>query len=135
MSQLPGELKDSLVMVVFSYHCDTSRSYEGGYDCEEHFNVVSHTIIKTNYKEFYRELVTEEIQHGISDISHLYAAEDIVPNEDNHYNQIIAEWEEFYDEDFVPFEQKTQKERDVDEFLRSFDKWLSKTTTATREYF
>lgn len=133
MSQLPGEPKDSLVLVVFSYHCETSRSYEGEYDCEELFNVVSHTIVKTNYKELYRELVSEEIIFGINDIFNLDAADDVIPSEDNHYKQCIAEWEEFYDEDFVPFEPKSKKDRDVDAFAQTIRKsFLESTTTTTK---
>jgi hypothetical protein len=103
MSQLP-DLKDCLVMVHFDYKCNCSRGWEGDYDCEEILNLTHYYIVKEGYKEFYREMVTCELNYGINGYDQL----ECMPEEDgpNHYKHIVGEWEEFYDEDFVPFKKQ-----------------------------
>jgi hypothetical protein len=110
-SQLPEGTKDVLVLVVFDYVCNCSRGWEGDYDCEELFNIASFTIVKENYKEFYRQMVTEELNIGINGFENL----DCIPeetfsiNDSNYYKELVGDWEEFYDEDFVPFEKKPKE--------------------------
>lgn len=111
--QLPEGMKDALVLVVFDYVCNTSYdSWTGEYDCEELFNVVTHQIMKNDYKEFSREVVTLELKYGIDgyqNIDTLPEDVDDVIKEKNYYKSIVANWEAFYDEDFVPFEKKPKK--------------------------
>lgn len=99
VSQLP-DLKDCLVMVTFDYECKCSRDWEGGFDCDEEFFVTSHYIVKEGYKEFYRELITVELE-SFNDFN-TEAKEDF-------YDTVIADWEEFYDEDFVPFKKQPKQ--------------------------
>lgn len=107
--QLPNNLKDALVLVTFDYVCNCSRGWEGDYDCEELFNVVSHTVVKENYKEFYREMITEDLNVGIGGIENLDSIPENFWKDKRYYQDLIASWEEFYDEDFVPFKKETKK--------------------------
>jgi hypothetical protein len=94
--QLP-DFKDVLVMVFF-----THQSIPCGYgdywrvEYTSYFKVDSFTIVRTDYKEFYRRMVTEEIQ-----IDNTQPFLDL--DEDNYYNELISSWEEFYNEEFKPF--------------------------------
>jgi hypothetical protein len=103
--QLPEDLKDCKVLVVFDYVCNCSRDYWGEYDCEELFNIVNYTVVQDNYKEFYREQVTDVIGYDIGGLKSL----DEMPDGDNYYKNLVADWEEFYDEDFVPFKKKPKR--------------------------
>lgn len=100
VSQLPEGTSDVLVLVVFKYACECSRDWEGGLDCEEYFNIISHQILKPNYKEFYREMVTEEL--NLVDIKVLEHTDFDLAHE-KYCEERISEWEEFYDEDFEVF--------------------------------
>lgn len=104
VADLP-DLKDCLVMVIFDYKCNCTRDYWGDYDYEEIFTAVSHYIVKEGYKEFSRELITEELNVGINGELILKA----MPDEDNYYKNLVADWEEFYDEDFVPFKKQPKQ--------------------------
>lgn len=106
VSQLPEGIKDVLVLAVFSYVCHCSRSWDGEYDCEEHFDIVSHQILKSNYKEFYRQMVTEQVniggKNGLESTN--FALEDTTIIQCEKYcEELISEWEEFYDEDFKAY--------------------------------
>jgi len=48
--------------MVFDYICNITSDYEGHYDSEELFHIVSCTIVKKSYKEFYIQIVTEELK-------------------------------------------------------------------------
>jgi hypothetical protein len=115
--QLP-EVKDALVMVVFDYKFTKSTSYLGiDDDGDEEIIVISHTIVKENYKEFSREMltyITEDRLHTI------YAHGD--PRDPGTME--IAEWEEFYDEDFKPFKKEPKKLSTVDIFNRIHEEEL-----------
>lgn len=110
--ELPKELNDVLVMVFFKYTCHTSQGYEGEWDCEELFTVESFTVMKSNYKEFYREMVTEELNVGIRGFENI----DAMPDDEstdfgsctnkNYYKELLEDWETFYDEDFEPTKPK-----------------------------
>ena len=112
--QLP-EIKDALVMVVFDYKFTKSTSYLGiDDDGDEEIIVISHMIVKENYKEFSREMltyITEDRLHTI------YAHSD--PREPG--TMAIVEWEEFYDEDFKPFKKEPKKLSTVDIFNRAYE--------------
>lgn len=122
--QLPDDLKDVMVMVLFKYTCNSSRDYDGEWDVEEIYTVVSHTVMKSNYKEFYREMVTEEFNVGINGFENLESMPDeettdfgFSPNK-NYYNELLEDWETFYDEDFEPTK---PKEPNLFGFLNIFD--------------
>lgn len=103
--QLPNETKDVLVLVPFDFICNCTQGREGDYDCEELFNVVSHEVVKTDYKEFYRQMVTEKLEHDIHGFENIHAMDDGTENDQrNYYKEIVADWEAFYDEDFVPYQ-------------------------------
>lgn len=89
-------LKDCLVMVLFTYQSVTSGG--GDYwsiEYEDNIIYQSHTIVKQNYKEFYRMLVAEELK--VKDYGY--------PDE-QYYKDLVAWWEEFYDKDFEPPKKK-----------------------------
>jgi hypothetical protein len=98
-NQLPVGLRDCLVMVMFDYKCNCSRDWAGDYDCDEEFIVSSHYIVKEGYKEFYRELVTVELE----------SFNDFGSEKEEYYLDVVGDWEEFYDEDFVPFKKQPKK--------------------------
>jgi hypothetical protein len=95
IEQLPEGINDVLAMVLFNYKSNCTQDYFGDWDCDETFTVLSHNIVKTNYKEFWRELVTEELKYKDSSLE-----------DERYFNNLVGEWEEFYDEDFTPFERK-----------------------------
>ena len=99
--QLPEGIKDVLVLVVFNLNFITSYDWESGYhECDEIIiNLESHNIVKTDYKEFYRELVTEEIKYY----------KDVSDTDKENYNFLLLDWEEFYDEDFKPSKTKPKQ--------------------------
>lgn len=101
VDQLPEGINDVLVLVVFNYVCHCSKSWEGEFDCDEIFNLVSHQILKPNYKEFYREIVTEKL--NMCDILPDFMLEDTALLYENDCKELVSEWEEFYDEDFKPY--------------------------------
>ena len=110
--QIQKGLRDVLVMVVFKYTCNCSKDYFGDMDCEEIFEAVHSQVVKENYKEFRRELITEELNYGINGYENI----DAMPEDamTNHYKDIVGEWEEFYDEDFAPYVKTPKKLIKVD---------------------
>jgi hypothetical protein len=107
MGQLPKDMNDVLVSVIFGYQCTPSQGFENEMDYEELFNIVSYTVVKKNYKEFYRELITEELNVGIDGFQDINAADDLI-FKDNYYKEIVAEWSEFYGEEFTPLLEASQ---------------------------
>jgi hypothetical protein len=93
--QLPEGLKDVLIMCLFNYKCIGDGGYYGD-DYEDSFELEHFAIVRTDYKEFYRMQVTEELSY-----------KDFGPGPDNgYYEDLVADWEEFYDEDFEPYKKK-----------------------------
>jgi hypothetical protein len=112
--QLP-EVKGALVMVVFDYKFTKSTSYWGiDDDGEEEIIVVSHTVVNNNYKEFSREMLTYLTEDRLHSI---YAQGD--PRDPD--TMAIAEWEEFYDEEFKPFKKESKKLTMRDVFNRAHE--------------
>lgn len=104
VGQLPEGLKDVLVMCFFSYRSESSYDYwSGATEYEDCFDLQHHQVVKENYKEFYHQQITEELDVGIHGIENVEG----MP-EDTYYKKLIGEWEEFYDEEFKLFE-KTKK--------------------------
>lgn len=101
--QLPDDLKDVLVMCLFKYRSESSYDYwSGGTEYENHFDLITHHVVQTAYKEFYRFQLTETAKSDGS-----YGFFEFLPEEEQHFARSIAEWEEFYEEDFKPTEKKT----------------------------
>lgn len=94
MYSLPKDLKD--VLVLCSFNIVGTESFNGestDYDTEIHLE--SHMILKENYKDFCRKMITEELElKGTSPDC----------DDEQYYKNLLAEWEEFYSEDFEPFE-------------------------------
>jgi hypothetical protein len=87
--QLPEGLKDVLIMCLFNYKSIES----GGYwdvEYEDSFELEHFHIVQTNYKKFYHIQVSEEL---------LCAGF----GPDHYYEGLVADWEEFYDEEFEPY--------------------------------
>lgn len=100
--QFPSGIKDILVMAAFKYlseECGDGFSVE----YEDVFFLESHFIMKNNYKEFYRIQVTEQLKFKKDD----YSADVIIEANERHYNEIVQDWEEFYEEEFIPFVKPT----------------------------
>jgi hypothetical protein len=92
--QLPEGLKDVLIMCLFKYESIES----GGYwdvEYEDSFKLEHFAIIQSDYKEFYRRQVSEEL-----------LCKGFGP--DSYYDSLVADWEEFYDEDFEPYKSPQQ---------------------------
>lgn len=87
---LSKETKDVLIMMFFKYQ-SVRYDYHEGFDYEDTFFTESQTIMQTNYKDFYYKQVCLEVGvvDGVLD----------QPG-DNYYKELVAEYEEFYDEDF-----------------------------------
>jgi len=101
LDQIKEDVSNTLLLVVFDFHCHCTRDYWGEYDCEYIYNVASYTVVKNDYKEFYREQVSLEldmIENG-----------NIEFREGCYYSGLISEWEEFYDEEFVKSETGNKK--------------------------
>lgn len=107
-AQLPQEMKDVLMLAVIKVEFLMSHHWEYGTECDGvDIELLSHSILKENYKEFYREMVTEEVKLvAILDGSDVVFHEDIERDDRMYYNNLIGDWEEFYDEDFKPFQKQ-----------------------------
>jgi len=106
--QLPKELKDALVLAVIKVDFLMSHHWEYGVECDGvNIHLLSHTVLKENYKEFYREMVTEEVKLVATfEDSDVIFRDDVDDQDRMYYKNLIADWEEFYDEDFLPFRKK-----------------------------
>lgn len=101
--QLPKDMKDVLIMVQFSYQsvpCGCGDYWSVDY--EDCIIVESYNVVKTDYKEFFRKMATEELKM----IS--YEPEPDSEETKQYYQMVQLDWEEFYDEDFVPFKPKEE---------------------------
>ena len=101
IEQLPNELLDSLILVTFKYSCNCNRDFEGEWDVEEWFTVVNYQVLKNNYKEFYSEIVTEDLKFQALTRDKEWLIELGI-----ELNDLVEEWEEFYEEEFLPLEVK-----------------------------
>ncbi len=97
------ELKDALVLCSFNIHSYGSFNGEST-EYETDIILDSYIVLKTDYKEFYREMITNEL-----DLVGGFEAIDIVPDgeESNYYKDLVYEWEEFYEEEFKPWKKST----------------------------
>jgi hypothetical protein len=120
MGQLPKDMNDVLVSVIFGYQCTHSQGFEDEIDYEEIFNIVSYTVVKKNYKELYRELITEELISGINGFQNINAADDLI-FQDNYYKEIVAEWSEFYGEEFKPTHKESNENNDTNKISDNFE--------------
>lgn len=99
-ASIPKELKDVLVLFTFNY-----ESHGGGYlmdDYEDWLVIESQLLLKENYKDFYRQQVTKELEmaNGLpKDIEALTSSE---KEWKEALSFLVGDWEEFYDEDFKP---------------------------------
>lgn len=92
MAALPENLKD--VLVLCSFNIIGTESFNGeSTEYDTSIYLESHIILKTDYKEFYRKMVTEELK-----------LQGTAPDcDDAHYYEgLLSDWEEFYEEDFKP---------------------------------
>lgn len=105
LSQLPKGISDVMVLAIFRVEWLMSYHPEYGNECDGvAIHLESHNIVVDNYKEFYREQLTELTKYE--------PLED--ENEEKLYKEDIAEWEEFYDEDFTPFVRKPKPIFNID---------------------
>ena len=115
VDQLSEEINDVLVLFTFDYVCECDTVYWGEYECDIIFNIVSYQIVKTDYKEFYRQMVTEELNLGINGFNNLYCLDEteITFKDGDYYKELVSLWEEFYDEEFLPFVNETKNINDL----------------------
>jgi hypothetical protein len=102
--QLPKHLKDVLVQVFFTYKsvpCGNGDYWDTEY--EDVIAVDTHVIVKTDYKNFYQKMVTEELK------LQPFCPEPDSEDTKHYYNDLVWNWEEFYDEDFTPFKPESIK--------------------------
>lgn len=84
------EINNCLVLATFSYR--SVPYFNGEYtESEDVFDVIEAIVLDNNYKEQWRKNLTTE--YGISEDS-------------THID--IYEWEEFYDDDYKPFQYKSE---------------------------
>lgn len=104
--KLPDDLEDTLIMCTFDYQAiGGGLSYWEQEDYEDDIQLVDWVPLKKEYKEFYREMVTEELSSPPQ------------PDQDLTYlMELVADWEEFYGEDFVPYERKHKSVMSFDAF-------------------
>ncbi|ATO28959.1 hypothetical protein C6370_20295 [Bacillus atrophaeus] len=101
MEQISKDVKDELVLVLFNYRVESSYdSWSGATEYEDFFDVEFFKVIKKNYKKFYQGLVTAELDVGINGFDNIESMP--TDSNQNYYRNLIAEWEEFYNEDFIP---------------------------------
>lgn len=108
-ASIPKDLKDVLILVTFKY-----ENSGGGYfmdDYEDWLTIETQVMLKESYKEFYRHQLTLELDingklKNLSDDLPALCPEEDMPG----LNERIGEWEEFYDEDFVPTVMKKEQE-------------------------
>lgn len=101
MEQISKDVKDELVLVLFNYRVKSSYdSWSGATEYEDFFDVEFFKVIKKNYKKFYQGLVTVELDVGINGFDNIESTP--TDSNQNYYRNLIAEWEEFYNEDFIP---------------------------------
>ena len=104
--QLPKDITDVLIMVHFTYKpVPDGRGDYWSVDYKDCIIVEDYIIVKTDYKEFYRQMVTEKL--ALLPYDHEPNSEDTKL----YYESLQAEWEEFYDEDFKPFEKKIKTKK------------------------
>ena len=93
--QLPDVLNDVLVLAIFKVEWLMSYHPEDGHECDGVvIHLENHHVVVDNYKEFYREQLTELIK----------------------FEDDISEWEEFYDEEFTPFIKNVRSFKDINLF-------------------
>lgn len=97
LSQLSNGINNVMVLAVFKVEWLMSNHPEYGIECDGiDIHLENYTIVVDNYKEFYREQLTEWTKYD--------PLED--ENGEKLYHEDIVEWEEFYGEDFTPYVRK-----------------------------
>lgn len=95
--QLPSDIRDALVLVAFRYRVESSYdSWSGATEYEDFYDAESFLVVKEGYKEFYRGQVEVELNVGINGHENINSTEFAK----DYYKELVAEWEEFYNEDF-----------------------------------
>lgn len=105
LEQLPEMVvEDTHVFASFNYSShSTYDSYNGEYDLEENYEVESFTVLQTNYKEFTRKQLTLLVASITGPDMYEYNSYWGDPESyKKNVHDSVAEWEEFYDEDFKP---------------------------------
>lgn len=111
--QLPKGITDALLMVHFTYKSLPSGGSDyWSVEYEDCIIVEDHIVVKTNYKEFYRQMVTKEL--ALQPYEHEPDSDDTKM----YYNNLQADWEEFYDEDFKPFEKKQIEIKNISDLFK-----------------
>lgn len=59
---LPKEMRNVQVLIAYKYKSVGGKGFEGEWDFEEVFEVVSHTLINDDYKEFSRRNISEKVK-------------------------------------------------------------------------
>jgi hypothetical protein len=96
---LPDGLNDCLVMVFFNYTSVRSSCWE--YDeYEDILTIQQHVVMQESYKEFWREQISFTITYdGHRECPREF--EDKDKEVENWVDELIEEWEELYDEEFI----------------------------------
>lgn len=92
--QFPKGLRDVLVMAFFTYKsikCGSGDYFDVDY--EDSLTLENHVIVKENYKEFYRKMVSEELKEKDNYLM-------LLDGDDTYYEELVSHWEDFYNEDF-----------------------------------
>lgn len=103
VEQLP-EINDVLVLVSFKHNSQMVCTNDGDFDSEEKFTIVHYQVLKTAYKAFYRQMVTEQLT---TNPNAPYVVPSITDTKQYSVEELIAEWESLYDEAFPLFKPNT----------------------------
>lgn len=98
-------VSDTHVFISFNHSSHTTYdSYNGEYDVEVYYEIEGFTVLQRDYKEFTRRQLT---LHLASITGPSIVEYDPFPGNTafirDGVHDVVAEWEEFYDEDFKPF--------------------------------
>ncbi len=105
LNQLPEGLSNCIVVTFFTMNWNSTPTWEEPHDGEMEYNLVSHTVVHWDYKESYRHDLSVEVTFD-GQIAYPLPEGGAGPYkspDDEEYKQVlndIAEWEEFFDEDF-----------------------------------
>lgn len=91
--------EDALLMVFFKYSCEQCGNPMDGYEYEDVVEVLDTKVLLHNYKEFSRHQISLEV--GVAGGMEVLNSD---TEDRNYYRELVGDWEEFYEEDFVLFE-------------------------------